>query len=198
MEVAINRIIFEKPKSNQNAFIDGKDPAFEEACEGYGTTPADFMFVGISAGRLGALKTRMPFTKSASGRIMQRCLGRLGLSLDGEFCTNPRLANCYITNLVKGCCLTPNGMNRLPKLEEISYWLPKLNEEINKVKPKIVIALGSIVFSTLKECYRIEQLRFLHHPRWYQAHGALALSSPAFEMMLNEYSSALDLRIRKQ
>jgi len=71
MKVAINRVIFEKPKSNHAVFIDGKDPAFEEACEGYGTIPADFMFVGISAGRLGALKTKTPFTKSASGRIMQ-------------------------------------------------------------------------------------------------------------------------------
>src|SRR5712692_7170182 len=59
---------------------DEKNPAFDRACEGYGSSPAKFMFVGISAGRLGARITKVPFTKDASGRIFQRCLGRLGLS----------------------------------------------------------------------------------------------------------------------
>jgi uracil-DNA glycosylase len=93
-------------------------------CEGYGCIPADFMFVGISAGRLGALVSKVPFTKDASGRIFQRCLNRLGLSESDEFSLKPQLRDCYVTNLVKSRVLTSKGLNRLPTVREMLDWLP--------------------------------------------------------------------------
>jgi hypothetical protein len=82
------------------------------------------MFVGISAGRLGALVSKVPFTKDASGRIFQRCLNRLGLSESDEFSLKPQLRDCYVTNLVKSRVLTSKGLNRLPTVREMLDWLP--------------------------------------------------------------------------
>jgi len=167
--------------------------AYEEAgCEGYGRTPADFMFVGISAGRLGALKTRVPFTRDASGRIFQRCLNRLGLSRSDEFSIKPDLVNCYVTNLVKARVLTQKGLNRLPTVKEIVYWLPTLREEVSQVKPKRIIALGKLVLRWLRREYPSSLVNYVPHPRWYQAHGALAQGSRSFEQMVRDYKVALE------
>lgn len=120
-------------------------------CDGYGCLPADFMFVGISAGRLGALLTKVPFTKDASGRIFQRCLNRLELSRSDEFSLKPVLINCYITNLVKSRVLTKKGLNRLPTQRELLDWFPYFVEEVAKVKPKKILCLGDLVFNFLKK-----------------------------------------------
>jgi len=163
----------------------------EAACDGYGCAPANFMFVGISAGRLGALKTRVPFTQDASGRIFQRCLGRLGLSRSDEFSVKPELVNCYVTNLVKARILTKQGLNRLPTIKEIVYWLPMLRDEITQVRPKRVIALGKLVSRWLRKEYP-HLVKEVPHPRWYQAHGALAQGSRSFEQMVRDYKVALE------
>lgn len=181
--------------------IKGKSEAFVEFCKGYGCIPAKtHMFVGISAGRLGALKTTVPFTKDASGRIFLRCLNRLGLSKSDEFSLKPELTDCYVTNLVKGRCLTDQGLNRLPTQDEIAFWFSEFNREIRSVRPQHIVALGGIVYSEL--VYRHFHYDYvgwkaipLKHPRWYQAHGALALNSPSFQKMVSDYKEALSFRM---
>jgi len=164
----------------------------EAACDGYGCLPADFMFVGISAGRLGALKTRVPFTQDASGRIFQRCLSRLGLSRSDEFSIKPELVNCYVTNLVKARILTKQGLNRLPTVKEILFWIPTLRDEVSQVRPKRIIALGKLVSRCLWKQYPRSLVRHVPHPRWYQAHGALAQGSRSFEQMVQDYKAVLE------
>lgn len=156
-------------------------------CEGYGCIPADFMFVGISAGRLGALVTKVPFTKDASGRIFQRCLNRLGFSKSDEFSLQPELTNCYVTNLVKSRVVTEKGLNRLPTMREMIDWLPYFREEVKQVKPKKVLCLGSLVCGFLRRNTEALPLVSLKHPRWYQAHGALNADSEAFAEMVKDY-----------
>lgn len=170
--------------------------AYVEACKGYGRIPAKYMFVGITAGRLGALKTTVPFTKDASGRIFLRCLKVIGFSKSDEFSLKPELVDCYITNLVKGRCLTKEGLNRLPTQDEIAFWFTELNNELWNVRPQFIAALGGLVFSELM--HRHEHYNYigwklipLKHPRWYQSHGALAPNSPAFEKMVSDYEEAL-------
>jgi len=163
------------------------------ACVGYGSCPADYMFVGISAGRLGALVTRVPFTKDASGRIFQRCLRRLGLSESDERSLKPKLRNTYVTNLVKSRVVTAKGLNRIPTPKEIEAGVPVFLKEIADVKPRLVFCLGVLVYE------RVRDLKLggkpvvvrLNHPRWYQAHGALAEGSAAFERMVGDYRSAV-------
>ena len=158
-------------------------------CDGYGIIPADNMFVGISAGRLGALQTKVPFTKDASGRLLQRCLRELGLSNSDELSLKPDLWNCYITNLVKGRCLTDEGLNRLPTMKEVLFWLPHFVSEVEKVKPKVILCLSQSVYQTVRFRYpRIA--RPLKHPRWYQAHGALS-NQKAFRTMVFDYAQEI-------
>lgn len=166
--------------------IENKPKSLE--CDGYGCVPADFMFVGISAGRLGALISKVPFTKDASGRIFQRCLNRLGLSKSDEFSLKPELINCYITNLVKSRVLTKKGLNRLPTQREMIDWFPYFVEEEAKVKPKKILCLGDLVFNFLvkNNCFEAS-LIVLKHPRWYQSHGALKPGSMAFASMVQDY-----------
>ena len=159
---------------------------YELWCDGYGCIPADFMFVGISAGRLGALQSKVPFTKDASGRLLQRCLGELGLSKNDEFSQAPQLVNCFITNLVKGRCLTPEGLNRLPTMKEYLFWTQTFINEVEKVKPVKILCLGADVYTSVR--FRYPQLaRKLKHPRWYQAHGALS-NQKAFRTMVFDYA----------
>ena len=178
------------------ASIDGKNPALEEWCRGYGVLPSDFLFVGISAGRLGAIKTQVPFTKGPSGRLLQRCLGVLGLSEGDEFSIRPKLVNCYLTNFVKGVCLKDDGLNRLPTQEEFDFWWPSLSKEIYDVRPKKVVALGGVVWENLKRAMNpkvcAEIVVPLKHPRAYNSHGALG-GSPAFAEMVKDYREALGL-----
>ncbi len=157
-------------------------------CDGYGKVPSDLMFVGISAGQRGALITKVPLTKDASGRIFQRCLSRLGLSESDEFSTEPVL-HCYITNLVKSRVLTKKGLNRLPTQREMIDWLPYFEREVEKVQPKRIIALGSLVAGFLKRNGFHKITVEAKHPRWYQSHGALAIGSPAFEEMVKQYQT---------
>jgi len=161
--------------------------SYEEACQGYGQAPAEFMFVDISAGRLGALKTKVPLTKDASGRLFQRALKELGLSESDEFSENPVIKNCYVTNLVKGRCLTPTGKNRLPTLKEIEYWWPSFVDEVIKVNPRRILALGDLVWETMYRKWHVEMLHRVvrvKHPRWYASHGALksGLNKPFLDM----------------
>jgi uracil-DNA glycosylase family 4 len=135
------------------------------------------MFVGISAGRRGALLSKVPLTKDASGRIFQRALKELGLSESDEFSEAPKLKDCYVTNLVKGRCLTPEGNNRLPVLKEIEFWWPRFLEELSTVKPDRILALGDLVADTLGRKLSLDQLRRVSkvkHPRFYASQGALS------------------------
>ena len=162
-------------------------------CDGYGCVPARFMFVGISAGRQGALITKVPLTKDASGRVFQRCLNRLGLSKSDEFSLLPKLNACYITNLVKSRVLTEEGLNRLPTQREMIDWFPYFRAEVEKVKPWKIVALGNLVGDFLKRTEFHFSIVVVKHPRWYQSHGALSSSSPAFEKMVTDYRAILRL-----
>jgi len=144
------------------------------------------MFVGISAGQRGVLITKVPLTKDASGRIFQRCLNRLGFSSSDEFSIEPALKNCYITNLVKSRVLTPKGLNRLPTQREMLDWLPYFRQEVEKVQPEKIVALGSLVATFLRR-NGFPNIVEVKHPRWYQSHGALNPTSEAFANMVQDY-----------
>jgi len=135
----------------------------------------------------------------------------LGLSESDEFSIRPKLVNCYLTNLVKGVCLTDNGLNRLPTKKEIDFWvLPGSQEEIKQglraprcfyeevveIEPSKIIALGNLVYESIKPHFPAETIK-LNHPRWYESHGALA-NKENFERMVEDYSKTLGITIRKE
>lgn len=158
-------------------------------CDGYGDSKADFMFVGLSAGKLGALITKVPFTKDGSGRLLQRILLQMGFSTTDEKSIKPNLKNVYITNLAKGRYLDDKGNNRLPTKDEVYDWFEYIEKEISQVKPKIIIALGKLVFETLNDNY--PNVVYAKHPRWYFSHGGINIKSKASKQMLNDYEKIL-------
>ena len=178
--------------------------AFSLACDGYGKCPSDIMFVGISAGKRGALISKVPFTRDASGRLFQRALYQLGLSRTEDERNETPSLNCWVTNLVKGRLLDEKGNNRPPTPQEIHYWAPHLIGEIEKVQPKILVAVGKIVFKNLVVVPwpmmrdRGIEPRTVMHPRWYHSHGALDPNSEAWKKMLKDYDYELNARWREK
>lgn len=113
---------------------------------GYGTVPAAVMFVGEAPGRHGADRTGVPFTRDRSGRRLQALLIRLGLSLEEDpSVERPRLRGCYLTNLVR--CNPPG--NRTPTRAEVAACFPYLLEEIQRVRPRVLVPVGLVATRAL-------------------------------------------------
>jgi len=63
----------------------------------------------------------------------------------------------YITNIVK--CSTPN--NRGPTVEEVKRCLPWLRQEVEIIRPKVLIALGSIARRHVPD-FNVKKIEFPH------------------------------------
>lgn len=109
---------------------------------GYGDFRADIFIIGEAPGRLGADITGVPFTKDRSGVFLQKMLCNIGLNESDPECIQPKLKRVYITNIVKCNPQAENGTNRSPKNEEISNCINYLENELEIVKPKLVVPLG--------------------------------------------------------
>jgi uracil-DNA glycosylase family 4 len=174
----------------------GLKPYQVKSCDGFGVKNCRFMFVGISAGKLGALKTSVPFTKDGSGRMLQRTLKELGLSKSDEFSLKPELVDCWITNLVKGRILDDKGNNRLPNQIEINYWWNDFVTEFETVNPKTIVAVGKLVYDMIRNnmSYHLQKdVRMVMHPRWYFSHGGIKIGSKASQQMIDDYRKVLDI-----
>eukprot|EP00640_Fibrocapsa_japonica_P006738 CAMPEP_0113940040 /NCGR_PEP_ID=MMETSP1339-20121228/6233_1 /TAXON_ID=94617 /ORGANISM="Fibrocapsa japonica" /LENGTH=177 /DNA_ID=CAMNT_0000943717 /DNA_START=8 /DNA_END=538 /DNA_ORIENTATION=+ /assembly_acc=CAM_ASM_000762 len=84
-------------------------------------------------------KQKLPFVGKA-GQLLEKMLTEAG------FDTGPQ-GEVYITNLVKR--RPPN--NRNPTPEEVSFYLPLLQEEIRLVDPDIIVCAGSFSMKALLE-----------------------------------------------
>lgn len=113
---------------------------------GYGSLDSKIIFVGLAPGKNGADITGIPFTKDPSGLLFQEALIKSGFSLEKiPTIWKPKLNNVYVTNLVKCNPRNKNGNNRDPTEEEIANCSIYLEQEIQEVKPKIIITLGKTV-----------------------------------------------------
>ena len=84
--------------------------------------------------------TGIPFTRDRSGVRLQRELIKLGLSEEKDpRLEQPRL-RCFVTNVVR--CNPP--ANRTPTRAEIANCLPYLWQELELVRPQIVVPLGNV------------------------------------------------------
>jgi len=93
---------------------------------GEGSHDAEIVMIGEAPGRNEA-KTGRPFCGTA-GKVLDQLLQHVGLDRD----------SIYITNIVKD--RPPE--NRDPTAEEIAVYGPFLDEQIEIIKPKIVVTLG--------------------------------------------------------
>ena len=93
---------------------------------GEGSPDAQIMFVGEGPGENEDLSGR-PFVGKA-GQLLEKMIGAMGLKRE----------DVYIANIVK--CRPPN--NRQPAADETAACTPYLLEQINLVRPRVIVTLG--------------------------------------------------------
>ena len=100
-------------------------------------TNATLMFVGEAPGRDEDIQKR-PFVGRA-GQLLNQTLTNCGIKRE----------DVYITNIIK----TRPTNNRTPTPEEIARCWPFLKEQIDIVKPKIIITLGACALLAFTKKY---------------------------------------------
>jgi uracil-DNA glycosylase len=103
---------------------------------GVGDENADWMLIGEAP---GAEEDRVgdPFVGQA-GKLLDNMLAAIGLT---------RRKNVYIANVLK--CRPPG--NRNPTPEEVAQCSPHLLQQIELIKPKLIVAMGRFAAQTLLE-----------------------------------------------
>lgn len=115
---------------------------------GEGNPNADLMLIGEGPGFYED-KSGKPFVGKA-GQLLTKML--LAIKIDRS--------QVYIGNIVK--CRPPD--NRDPKPEEVEACLPYLEEQIEIIKPRILLLLGRVAGQTLlKNNLRMQELRETEH-----------------------------------
>ena len=99
---------------------------------GEGPANAEVMLIGQNPGGEEAKQGR-PFV-GRSGKYLNTVLRKNKLERN----------KLYITSVVKET--TPR--NRKPTAEEIRYWMPHLLDEVQQVKPRIIVLMGSVALKT--------------------------------------------------
>jgi uracil-DNA glycosylase len=116
---------------------------------GTGDDNADIMFIGDSPGRAeGSAKT--PFA-GPSEEMLDKIIQAMGLEREKLYFTNTTLC-------------VPNGKDRTPSLEEMQNCAERLDEEINIVKPNVIVMVGS---SCLKRFFGNSSKLSECHGRWF-------------------------------
>ena len=100
---------------------------------GEGSPGADIMFIGEGPGRDEDLQAR-PFV-GVAGKLLTNLIVKLGLKRE----------DVYIANIVK--CRPP--YNRNPEDDEIASCRPFVEEQIDIIKPKVIVCLGRIAAHAL-------------------------------------------------
>lgn len=120
-----------------------KNPVFGE-----GSSNAKVMFIGEAPGRNEDIQGR-PFVGRA-GKILDELLESIDL----------KRKDVYIANILK--CRPPD--NRNPMKNEIAYCTKYLDKQIEKIKPEIIVPLGSFATSYIFEKFNIksEKIGNLH------------------------------------
>ncbi len=115
---------------------------------GTGDRQADWLFIGEGPGQHEDEQGK-PFVGNA-GQLLTEMIRAIGLSRDAVF----------ITNMVK--CRPPG--NRDPHSDEIASCHPYLQQQINLIQPKIIVALGRVAAQKLlKTEASLAQLRGKAH-----------------------------------
>jgi DNA polymerase len=104
-----------------------------QAVFGAGCVDADLMFVGEAPGKDEDLSGK-PFVGRAGG-LLTRMIEAMGFTRDDVF----------IANVLK--CRPPE--NRTPTPEEIALCLPYLKKQVARIRPRVIVALGSPAAKTL-------------------------------------------------
>ncbi len=128
---------------------------------GVGSPDADILFIGEAPGKNEDLKGE-PFI-GAAGKFLNEMLETIGLTRE----------DIYITNIVK--YRPPNNRDPLP--EEKEAFLPYLHEQINIIKPKLIVTLGRHSMDVLLPGLKISEVH--GQPKRHKGQIYLPLFHPA-------------------
>lgn len=128
---------------------------------GDGNIDADIVFIGEAPGKNEDLKG-VPFV-GAAGKFLEEMLGMIHLKRE----------DIYITNIVK--YRPPNNRDPLP--EEKAAFLPYLQQQIEVIKPKMIVTLGRHSMECLLPGLKISQVH--GQPKRYNGQVYLPLFHPA-------------------
>jgi DNA polymerase len=149
---------------------------------GEGNLDALIMFIGEAPGYYEDLQGR-PFV-GAAGKVLDRLLEEIGIERKGV----------YITNLVKR---RPPG-NRAPRKEEIEACSPFLDEQLDIIRPKVIVPLGRFSTEYLMEKFGLKPAPIsVIHGRPYDASAPYGpvlifpLYHPAVVLYKNEMEKEL-------
>lgn len=126
---------------------------------GEGSHDAKIMLIGEAPGKNEA-KTGRPFC-GAAGRLLDELLASINL---------PR-EQVYITNIVKD----RPPQNRDPLPEEISIYGPFLDQQIEIIKPEIIVTLGRYSMTYILEKFKIDNIKTIS-----QLHGQVIKAVTSF------------------
>jgi len=128
---------------------------------GDGSVDADIVFIGEAPGK-NEDEQGIPFV-GAAGKFLNEMLEMVGLERK----------DIYITNIVK--YRPPN--NRDPEPAEKEAWLPYLQEQLDIIKPKLIVTLGRHSMDVLLPGLKISQVH--GQPKRYRDYVYLPLFHPA-------------------
>jgi uracil-DNA glycosylase len=113
---------------------------------GFGDPRAQLMIIGLAPGAHGSNRTGRMFTGDASGNFLYPQLYRSGFASQPtatDLDDGLTLHNAYITAVAR--CAPPDNK---PLPVEIANCLPYLEEELDLLKPRAILALGAVAFDT--------------------------------------------------
>ena len=136
---------------------------------GFGDPRAQLLIIGLAPGAHGSNRTGRMFTGDSSGNFLYPQLYRAGFASQPEARSagdGLQLRNAYITAVAR--CAPPDNK---PLPIEIANCLPYLEEELDILRPRAILALGAIAFETyLRLLVRRGELKSRAAYRF--AHGA--------------------------
>jgi uracil-DNA glycosylase len=113
---------------------------------GFGDPRAQLMIIGLAPGAHGSNRTGRMFTGDSSGNFLYPQLHRAGFASQPtatDLDDGLQLRNAYITAVAR--CAPPDNK---PLPAEIATCLPYLEEELDILRPRAILALGAIAFDT--------------------------------------------------
>lgn len=145
------------------------------AVPGEGPEDADIMFIGEAPGFHEDQQGR-PFV-GAAGRFLEELLASIGMTREDVF----------IANIIK--CRPPG--NRDPYSDEIEACRPYLDQQIELIKPRMVITLGRFSMEMFFPGQKISRIHgqprkmggVIYYPMF---HPAAALHQPRYRSMIEE------------
>jgi len=157
-----------------------------QAVPGYGNANTEVVFIGEAPGRSEDEQGK-PFV-GAAGKLLDKLLSTIGLKRE----------DIYITNIVK--CRPPG--NRDPKPEEVAEHAHFLTQELDIIKPKLIVLLGRHALNRFMPNEKISAVRGKAKRKDNQVyfpiyHPAAALHNPNFSKILEDDFKKIPILLKK-